>query len=64
MVGQSIELDRVLRRLGEDFEARSGYRPWLVETFVEPDRDGACFKAASFVCVGRISGEDRDSLVP
>ena len=52
-------LGRVLRRLGEDFEARYGYRPWLVETFVEPDRDGACFKAANFVCVGRTAGRGR-----
>ena len=44
---------------GDDFEARYGYRPWLVETFVEPDRDGACFKAANFVCVGRTAGRGR-----
>ena len=52
-------LGRMLRRLGDDFEARYGYRPWLVETFVEPDRDGACFKAANFVCVGRTAGRGR-----
>ena len=52
-------LGRMLRRLEEDFEARYGYRPWLVETFVEPDRDGACFKAANFVCVGRTAGRGR-----
>ena len=52
-------LGRVLRRVEQDFEARYGYRPWLVETFVEPDRDGASFKAASFVCVGHSAGRGR-----
>ena len=37
-------LGRVLARLGEDFEARYRYRPWLVETFVGPAHDGASFK--------------------
>ena len=32
---------------GEDFEARYHYRPWLVETFVEPEHDGISFKAAN-----------------
>ena len=52
-------LGRVLRRVGEDFEARYHYRPWLVETFVEPDRDGTSFKAANFVCVGHTAGRGR-----
>ena len=52
-------LGRVLRRVGEDFEARYHYRPWLVETFVEPGHDGASFKAANFVCVGPTAGRGR-----
>ena len=52
-------LGRVLRRVGEDFEARYRYRPWLVETFIEPDRAGTCFKAANFVCVGPTAGRGR-----
>ena len=52
-------LGRVLRRVEADFEARYHYRPWLVETFVEPARDGASFKAANFVCVGRTAGRGR-----
>ena len=56
-------LGGVLRRLPADFEARYHYRPWLVETFVEPDQDGTSFKAANFVFVGRTAGrgrQDRD----
>ena len=42
-----------------DFEARYHYRPWLVETFVAPEHDGATFKAANFVCIGRTAGRGR-----
>ena len=56
-------LGRILRRLPMDFEARYGYRPWLVETFVEPSRSGVSLRAANFLCVGRTTGrgrQDRD----
>ena len=52
-------LGRVLRRVGADFEARYHYRPWLVETFVEPEHGGASFQAANFVCVGPTAGRGR-----
>lgn len=46
----------VLRRLGDDFEERYGYRPWLVETYVAPPRKGTCFKAADFRHIGYTAG--------
>ena len=52
-------LGRALRRMGSDFAARYGYRPWLVETFVEPEHEAASFRAANFVCVGHTSGRGR-----
>ena len=52
-------LGRVLRRVEADFEARYHYRPWLVETFVDPEHDGVCFQAANFVCVGPTAGRGR-----
>ena len=52
-------LGRVLRRVEADFEARYHYRPWVVETFVAPEHDGACFRAANFVCVGPTAGRGR-----
>ena len=52
-------LGRVLRRVEADFEARYHYRPWLVETFVAPEHDGACLRAANFVCVGPTAGRGR-----
>ena len=52
-------LGRVLRRVGADFETRYGDRPWLVETFVAPEHEGVCFRAANFVHVGRTAGRGR-----
>ena len=52
-------LGRVLRRVEADFEARYHYRPWLVETFVEPEHEGVSFKAANFVSVGSTAGRGR-----
>ncbi len=49
----------VLQRLGIDFERQYGYRPWVVETFVAPDQDGACFKAANFLYIGSTLGRGR-----
>ena len=53
-------LGMVLRRVGDDFEARYGYRPWLVETFVDTNEAGTCFQAANFVCVGETTGRGRN----
>ena len=57
-------LGRVLRRLPLDFERRYGYRPWLVETFVGLEHDGASLRAANFLRVGETAGrgrQDRES---
>ncbi len=43
----SYVLGRILRRLPADFKARYGYAPYLGETFVGPDQEGACFSAAN-----------------
>jgi len=57
-------LGLALARLPEDFEARYGYRPWLVETFVDSGRvAGTCFRAANWTRVGATQGrgrQDRD----
>ena len=45
------------------FEARYGFRPWLVETFVEPEYLGTCFRAANWQRIGQTQGrgrQDRD----
>jgi hypothetical protein len=55
---------RVLRlalaRLPGDFEQRYGYRPWLVETFVDLSQvAGTCFRAANWTYVGQTRGRGR-----
>ncbi|MGO8926285.1 MAG: IS4 family transposase [Limisphaerales bacterium] len=42
-------LGLALKRLPGDWEQRYGYRPWLVETFVEPTRyRGSCYRASNW----------------
>ena len=47
-------------RVGNDFEQRYHYRPWMLETFVEKDHhDGASLRAANWTPVGRSRGRGR-----
>jgi len=53
-------LGMALRGLSEDFEQRYGYRPWLVESFVDTEAyAGTCYQAANWVAVGRTRGRGR-----
>ena len=48
------------RTVGEDFERLCGYRPWLLETFVdETEHTGASLRAANWVRVGETCGRGR-----
>lgn len=56
-------LGMALKRLPIDFEVHYGFRPCLVETFVEPPYAGTCFKAANWQWIGQTQGrgrQDRD----
>lgn len=45
------------RRLAQDWQQRHGYRPLLVETFVETPRfQAACYNAANWICVSQTKG--------
>ena len=53
-------LGRVVRAVGTDFERRYGYRPWLLETFVdESEHAGTSWRAANWVRVGETAGRGR-----
>lgn len=52
-------LGKVLRRLADDFQARYCYRPWVVETYVDPQGEGACFEVNNFVLIGHTAGGKR-----
>lgn len=53
-------LGQALRRLPEDFERAYGYRPYLVESFVDTALfDGGCYRAANWLRVGETQGRGR-----
>lgn len=53
-------LGMVLRGLAQDFDSQYGYRPWLVESFVETDHfAGTCYQAANWVEIGQTRGRGR-----
>lgn len=48
------------RRLPDDWQARYGYRPILLETFVENARfSGTCYRAANWSCLGNTQGRGK-----
>src|SRR5204862_2386155 len=53
-------LSMSLLRLPEDFHSRYGYRPLLVESFVDDSRHlGTCYRAANWVEIGKTKGRGR-----
>ena len=53
-------LSMASRALPADWEGRYGYRPVLLETFVERDRfAGTCYRAANWTCVGETQGRGK-----
>jgi hypothetical protein len=53
-------LGMALRGLEADYETKYGYRPWLVESFVDTEQFlGTCYQAANWVAVGHSQGRGR-----
>ncbi len=56
----SAILARCARQLPQDWQARYGYRPMLLETLVEPARfRGTCYRAANWIPLGQTQGRGR-----
>lgn len=59
-------LARVVRQLPEDWQGCYGYRPVLLETFIDRERfRGTCYRAANWILVGQTQGRgklDREHL--
>jgi hypothetical protein len=55
----SHALALVIRRLRSDWQARYGYAPVLVETFVTPPHRGTCYRAANWTYLGETAGFSR-----
>jgi hypothetical protein len=52
------------KRVAQDWQARYGYRPLLLESFVERGRfKGSCYRAANWVHVGHTRGRGRQDRV-
>ena len=50
-------LGQLARRVQSDWQARWGYEPLLMETFVDPDKfPGICYRAAGWVALARTTG--------
>ena len=50
-------LGQLARRVPPDWQARWGYEPLLMETFVDPDRfSGTCYRAAGWLALARTTG--------
>lgn len=55
-------LSLISRQLPNDWQQRYGYRPVLLETFVEtPRHRGTCYKAANWINVGKTTGRGKKS---
>lgn len=51
-------LGQVERRIREDWNIRWGYRPVLMETFIDPEKyHGSCYKASNWEYLGLTTGE-------
>ncbi len=53
-------LGMALRGIGTDFQTQYGYRPWLVESFVDTAQfAGTCYQASNWVAIGHSQGRGR-----
>ena len=58
-------LGTITHRLRDDWQVRYGYKPLLVETFVEIGRHrGTCYQAASWARVGRSKDRHNANALP
>jgi hypothetical protein len=48
-----------IRRIRADWQARYGFAPVLLETFVEPPNRGTCYAAANWISLGETAGRGR-----
>ncbi len=59
----SSVLGLAIKKFPIDFEIRYGYRPLLVESFVDNSYNGTCYKAANWQWIGRTKGRGRQDIL-
>ncbi len=53
-------MGKVVRQLPKDFEVRYGYRPLLLESFVDTQHyTGTCYQASNWLMIGKTQGRGR-----
>ncbi len=56
----SKALGMSMASIADDFEQRYGYRPLLIESFVDTERySGTCYRAANWLAIGKTKGRGR-----
>ncbi len=57
----SFVLAKCIKQVPEDYEKKFGYRPLLIESFVDTQSyEGTCYKAANWIHVGQTKGRGRE----
>jgi hypothetical protein len=52
-------LGQLAQRVRKDWQERYNHSPWMLETFVDASRPGACYRAANWIEVGMTTGRGR-----
>ncbi len=56
----SKALSLAVKRIRTDWFERYGYSPFLLETFIDPEKyRGTCYRAANWIYLGRTQGRGR-----
>jgi len=56
----SYTLSRIAKRISADWQAKYGHPILCLETFVDEQYEGTCYKAANWTFVGKTAGRGRD----
>ena len=58
----SYVLSRISKRISFDWQAKYGHPILCLETFVDEQYEGTCYKAANWIFVGKTAGRGRDDF--
>jgi len=58
-------LSMIAKQVADDWMAQHGFRPVLLETFVDPEKyQGTCYKAANWIAIGKTIGHKGSANCP
>ena len=56
----SYALSQISKRISADWKAKYGHPIFCLETFVDEQYEGTCYRAANWAFVGKTAGRGRD----